>query len=414
MNEDGRINDLATLSNQVLDRDQEIARLKATLNERNLAGAKSDQALADRDAQIIALNKVIAKLDKELKHIVTSKSWKLTKPLRIVRRFLDSGEFDFNDGYTLPDFTDDQALNAAMPNSVASQLKPDPHYGLANLEAARMALAHSDVTGDSLELKDNGVVAVVIHAFYEAIFDEILGYLEKTQSTSLKLYVTTSIELFEAANRKLQLQKHSFYVLPVSNRGRDILPFLKIMPEVVKSGHDLLIKVHTKKSVHRKDGDVWRKDVFDKLLSDQSVKANIDYLANNSDVGILGPIGHIVPMEGYTGANAGRVAQLAALLSIDNTALQQLNFVAGSMFIARTKAILPLLTIALSETDFEAEAGQLDGTLAHTLERIFPVSAFSVGLRTCSPDNSVTKNYQFTNKLIDTNYQGSNLAKTSK
>ena len=398
MNEDGRINDLATLSNQVLDRDQEIARLKATLNERNLAGAKSDQALADRDAQIIALNKVIAKLDKELKHVVTSKSWELTKPLRIVRRFLDTGEFDFSDGYSLPDFTDDPALNAATPYSVAAQLKPDPHSGFANLEAARTTLAHSDVTGDSLELKDNGVVAVVIHAFYEAIFDEILGYLEKIQSISLKLYVTTSIELFEAANRKLQLQKHSYYLLPVSNRGRDILPFLKIMPEVVKGSHDLLIKVHTKKSVHREDGDVWRKDVFDKLLLEQSVMANISYLANDKDVGILGPNGHIVPIAAYAGKNLERVTQMAVRLGIDYEVMQKLNFVAGSMFIARTKAILPLLTIALSETDFEAEDGQLDGTLAHTLERIFPVSAFSVGLRTCSPDNSVSKNYQFTDK----------------
>ena len=413
MNENGRINDLVTLSNQVLDRDQEIARLKAALDARNLAGAKSDQALADRDAHIISLNKVIAKLDKELKHVVTSKSWELTKPLRIVRMFLDSGEFDFSDGYALPDFTDDLALKAATPYSVAAQLKPNPHSGFANLEAARTTLECSDVIGNSLKSNDNSVVAVVIHAFYEAILDEILGYLEKIESISLKLYVTTSIELFEATNRKLQLQKHSYYVLPVSNRGRDILPFLKIMPEVVKDDHDLLIKVHTKKSIHREDGDVWRKDVFDKLLSEQAIQGNIEYLTNNPEVGILGPNDHIVPMASYAGANTMRLAQLAALFGVENDAVQQLNFVAGSMFIARTKAILPLLAISVTETDFEAEAGQLDGTLAHAFERIFPVSAFSVGLRTCSPDNSVSKNYQFTNKTLELKGQYPSLAKTN-
>jgi Rhamnan synthesis protein F/Methyltransferase domain len=395
---DFRQYDLLELKAQIIERDNEIADLKAALMQRNLAGAISDQALAGRDAHIIALEKIIFKLRKEIKHIVYSKSWELTKPLRIVRRLLDTGQLDFSDGYTLSDFTDDPVLEVAQPNSVAAQLKPDPHYGFTYQEATRMAIVRSDVIGSPPKMIDNRVIAVVIHAFYEDVFDEILGYLKNIHSTELKLYVTTPIELYESTHRKLQQQQHSFYVLPVSNRGRDILPFIKIMPEVLKNGHDLFIKLHTKKSIHREDGDLWRKDIFEKLLCEPALKTNIDYLINNPEIGILGPTEHIVPMKLYMGSNTVRVTQLAGRMGVDGDTLENINFVAGSMFIARTKAIIPLMNITLTETDFEAEAKQNDGTLAHAIERLFSVSAFSLHLKISSPDNVITESYKYTNR----------------
>jgi len=51
--------------------------------------------------------------------------------------------------------------------------------------------------------------------------------------------------------------------------------------------------------------------------------------------------------------------------------LSDLNFVAGSMFYARREVLQPILNLHLSEDDFEPEAGQTDGTLAHAVERVF-------------------------------------------
>ena len=286
-------------------------------------------------------------------------------------------------------------INAWNGWADGSYLEPDQRYGYANLEATRMALVRKTVV-DSQQVPDSThSIAVVIHAFYEDVFDEILNYLENINSISLKLYVTTPIELFETTHRKLQKQQHSFFVLAVSNRGRDILPFIKIMPEVLKDGYDLLIKVHTKKSIHRQDGEVWRNDIFEKLLSESALTANIDHLVNNPEIGILGPTDHIVPMSFYWGLNAVRVTKLAARMGIDNYTLEKLNFVAGSMFIARTKAVIPLMNIALTEADFEVEAGQVDGTLAHALERLFSVSAFTSRLKISCPDNIITESYKY-------------------
>ena len=286
-------------------------------------------------------------------------------------------------------------INAWNEWAEGVHLEPDELHGYAYLEATRMALVRKTAVDSLQSPHNNHSIAVVIHAFYEDVFDEILGYLKNIHSIPIKLYVTTPNNLCEAIHGKLEGQQHDFFVLPVSNRGRDILPFIKIMPEVLKNQHNLLIKVHTKKSVHRKDGDLWRKDIYDKLLLEADISANIKFLKKNPEIGMLGPSGHIVPIGLFFGLNTVRVTQLAARMGVDSDSLKYLNFVAGSMFIARTQAVIPLMNIALNETDFEAEAKQKDGTLGHAIERLFSVSAFSVGLKISCPDNKITINYRF-------------------
>lgn len=673
--------DLALFKNQLIERDKQITSLSEALTERNLAKAESDQVLAEREEKILALSKIVTKLDKELHHIVQSKSWEFTKPVRIIRRILESGEFDFSDGYTVPDYRDDLlsgvqfavsdennaeseylALFKAKPLNdkpvkliyfyqkqecnelsnkdlndmdelcrhielaklygiegfcfcydvnnrqlpqciknllndvsldlpfclrltgtgqesnkddypnkqllgdqllsleesmdfiqrisnylrdtryirignrplvivdcprfletakkiserwrlwcfengvgeiylacIASTEKIDPavygfdavvefsintfinetdlaknhgpeysfflgvcpqpestlkceneadntqrlillsyqsclfraisdtakrigtpeerfifidkgncllsphpevdeRYDFAYLEATRMALVRACVIDDNQSQHADDTIAVVIHAFYEDILDEIFEYLANIQTIPFKLYVTTPVKLFKHIERKLQRKQQDFYILPVSNRGRDVLPFLKILPEVVKGKHEFLIKVHTKKSMHRDDGDLWRRDVFDKLLMESALKINIDYLTHDHQVGILGPTEHIVPLDRYMGKNKTRVVNLSARLGVDYKTMETLSFVAGTMFMARTRALIPLMNLALSETDFEAEVKQNDGTLAHALERVFPVSAMAVGLNTTCIDNIITENYKFVNK----------------
>ena len=202
-------------------------------------------------------------------------------------------------------------------------------------------------------------------------------------------------------NRRLCAQNHDFTLLAVQNRGRDILPFLKIMPAVLKGGHDNIIKVHTKQSSHRQDGAAWRRDLYGQLLTEKSVDRSLRLLAQNPQVGILGPTGHIVPMRYYWGSNAGRVAALAGRLGINGQALADLHFVAGSMFFARVKALHPLLNLALPEKDFEPEAGQIDGTLAHAIERLISVSAHSAGYETASRSHTTTSNYRFAQRTAN-------------
>ena len=60
------------------------------------------------------------------------------------------------------------------------------------------------------------------------------------------------------------------------------------------------------------------------------------------------------------------------------------SFIAGSMFWLRPAALRLLLDAHLEVAEFEAEAGQLDGTLAHAVERVFSLTASAGGFGTAS------------------------------
>ncbi len=54
------------------------------------------------------------------------------------------------------------------------------------------------------------------------------------------------------------------------------------------------------------------------------------------------------------------------------------------MFWLRPAALRLLLDAHLEVAEFETEAGQLDGTLAHAVERVFSLSASAGGFSTAS------------------------------
>jgi len=53
------------------------------------------------------------------------------------------------------------------------------------------------------------------------------------------------------------------------------------------------------------------------------------------------------------------------------------------MFYARYKYLRPFLSLALDTEDFEPEEGQIDGTLAHAIERAIGIGVARAGLSMC-------------------------------
>jgi lipopolysaccharide biosynthesis protein/glycosyltransferase involved in cell wall biosynthesis len=310
-------------------------------------------------------------------------------------------------------------INAWNEWAEGTYLEPDRKYGYASINTTSKALfdlplnSNSPSIIPSNEIVDGGSktpahgveaisainrnnrLAVVVHVFYLDVFLSIVEYLKKTDKIDIYLYATCSRALEKDLIKVLKEQSYEYTILLVENRGRDVLPFLKIMPQVIGDGHEYVLKIHTKKTTHRNDGNLWRAELFDQLIDSRALELSFDYLKNNVDLGVLGPSGHVIPMKDYYGSNEQNVLSLATRLGLTAENLNSLNFVAGTMFTARIKAIEPLLELGLRDDDFEEEAGQTDGTLAHAIERAFSASCFASGLRVSSISDQVNCSYTF-------------------
>jgi lipopolysaccharide biosynthesis protein len=160
-----------------------------------------------------------------------------------------------------------------------------------------------------------------------------------------------------------------------------VLPFLKIIHLVVEQGFSYFLKIHTKKSTHREDGDVWRNDLYTKLLGPEKLTEMVKISDADHRIGLIGPRGHLVSMTTYLGSNRNRIKWYAERMGLSMDEVLEIPFVAGNMFFARVSSVFPLLCLGMDDMDFEPEKGQVDGTLAHSIERLFSISTVAAGMK---------------------------------
>ena len=252
-----------------------------------------------------------------------------------------------------------------------AHLEPDRRHGYAYLEATRNALA---VTAAGLR------VAIVVHVFYPELLEEILERVALLPARH-KLFVSTVAESAETVRRRLDASGRSYRLVVVENRGRDVLPLLELLSRVIAEGFDLVAKVHTKRSLHRDDGDSWRDELLRTVIGASSFHGALAGFAADPKLGMAGPEGHFVRIGDYIGSNRDRVGRLAARLGIAPELAMTHGFFAGTMFLARTAALAPLLELEVSASDFEDESRQIDGTMAHVLERVIGLGVAAGGYR---------------------------------
>lgn len=293
-------------------------------------------------------------------------------------------------------------VNAWNEWAEGAHLEPDARYGYGYLEATRFALLRARIELDSTKVVKSGAsLAIVIHAFYTDIFDDILEVLSGLRHLTLKLYVTTTEENEEAIRSSLERSGFTYHLLITRNHGRDVLPFLKIMPEIIRSGEQLILKLHTKKSKHRTDGDEWRKDLLEKLTSVTAAETALELFRSSPSLGILGPDGHMIPMSSHWGSNSYTIEKLSCRMGIAPRQLNELQFVAGTMFYARVSALLPLICLNLRDSDFEEEVGQVDGTIAHAIERAITVSAKAAEMEVRTFAESASCEYKYVSRAFN-------------
>jgi len=225
--------------------------------------------------------------------------------------------------------------------------------------------------------------AVVLHAFHLELVEPILQRVEALLAAegdcSTELFVSAPEAHRTALEQRLGQLQITTHLAITANHGRDLLPFLQLLPELLSRRCQLVLKLHTKRSTHLvpgalvrvRDGEAWREGLLAGLLDPASHRQIAVQLAEaGSQPCLTAPEAFLWPVEVSMGPSLPWLRQLLGELGEPLSALKGRRFPAGSMFMANHAALQWLTDLQLGSTSFELETGATDGQLGHALERL--------------------------------------------
>lgn len=264
-------------------------------------------------------------------------------------------------------------VNAWNEWAEGAVLEPDVKHGYAWLDGIRRALLPEAIAPSR--------PCAVIHVWYVELLEALLDTLHAT-GLGFRVVLTVPREREGAVRDELQRLQSKAEVMVFENRGRDILPFLIAAARLHEEGEDVVLKLHTKRSTHRDDGAAWRTELVDRLASPARAAAVTRAFRDRPQLGFVAPEGHLLAINDYPGANKALVEYLLSLIGTDVAEAATGYFIAGSMFWCRLDALAAITGAPLSAADFALEQGQIDGTMAHAMERVVAIVAATSGFRT--------------------------------
>lgn len=217
-------------------------------------------------------------------------------------------------------------------------------------------------------------IGIFAHIFHLECAEQMIAASANVPRGRSTLYISTN-SLAKA--RKLEelcteCSKHPFEIRVTPNRGRDIAPMLVGYSDRL-SQVDVGVHIHSKRSLHYAGGfDAWRSYLLHENLGSETIVASILDLLSAPEIGAYVP--DIFPGISDEIQWGGNFKTAQALMEMIGEKLDRegtLDMPAGSMFWFRTAALKPLFQCNLTYEHFEPETGQIDGTLAHAIERIF-------------------------------------------
>lgn len=236
--------------------------------------------------------------------------------------------------------------------------------------------------GMAVEHQSRAAHAIVLHIYYPDLWEEFAAKLEALEIAA-DIFVTLTYRGSEtmALAEDIRARFPGAVVLPLYNRGRDILPFLTLVNAGLLDGYRAIAKMHTKKSPHREDGELWRRHLVDGILPETGLARRLAAFEADAGAAFWVADGQHFTDPKWWGSNFEEVRDLLRRVEIEATR-KDLNFPAGSIYWLKAGMIDMLKALGLREEDFERESGQVDGTTAHVLERAIGMLAAAGGQTT--------------------------------
>jgi len=226
-------------------------------------------------------------------------------------------------------------------------------------------------------------IAIVAHLHYEEYVDTLLLALEGFPlpydlfiSSSKEPLIERSRATFSPPNGKLLAQN-------VPNRGRNLAPlFVEFGAHL--ANYDLVIHVHSKKSLHNDSdyAETWSRELWQYLLSDPHVvRRAINQFLKDEKIGIYYPLASVIPLRIFNWAKSETLAKEWSESQNFPHRSGEIPFPAGGMFWFKPAALQPILDSHFTYSDFPEEKGQIDETLQHALERLIGTVPLALGFK---------------------------------
>ena len=315
---------------------------------------------------------------RQMEGLLTSSSWRVTAPMRSVAAAARLARRRIRE---LPGRFAEHPTPAAF--STAGLFPPEvpPPGGLVT--AASPLLAHPQLaTGrrhPSLEGSPSDArILVVAHVYYPEIWFDLEDRLVRIPEP-YDLVISLVEGCTEVLEPEIATRLPHAMIHRIPNLGRDLGSLVDLAGAGLFDDYDAILKVHTKRSPHRIDGDAWRVALLDALMpSPEGIRRFVELLRRDRSVGLVVPSGSLHGPETW-GSNQVLVEALAARIpfAFDPDVLR---YPAGSMYWARPWVLRRLADLRLGREHFEPEASHVDGSTAHALERFVGVAAQASGL----------------------------------
>lgn len=219
-------------------------------------------------------------------------------------------------------------------------------------------------------------LAVIIHLYYPEMAEEFRDSLSKIVPR-YDLYISIpDTKGDDATIKNVSRYLPNARIAIVPNCGRDVLPFVAVMKALKSKGYKCVLKLHSKKSPHRQDGDQWRQAIVNGLLPDEHTINEAMKQVANGKVAIIGPrTQYVSALVNYSSTINLLGHYIRKIIGDKQQEVfkrnpQDYGFFGGTMFWANYDAMMNIIEY-VGLNSFEPEFGQEDTTLAHALERLF-------------------------------------------
>ena len=252
----------------------------------------------------------------------------------------------------------------------------DIHFMRKTADIKKVSCIYSNEIIKSTSRKKIGVF---LHIFYPELATTIAEYLANIPA-KIDIYVSTkkdAVEFLQATFNELE-NSQVVDIRTFKNIGRDVAPLIIGFKEYIQR-YDFILKLHSKKSPHSNALSGWFEHCLDNLIGSQDIFYTNILELNKTDTAIIYPVENYTlnlgikhdSCWGHENGNYDKAKPLLDLLGLKHIDRNsEFLFPTGNMFWCKPEVLKPILDWGLEFQDFDNEKGQIDGTLAHSIERL--------------------------------------------